>query len=88
MSHIIYRLIFPGVAQFGSALEWGSRGRVFKSPHSDHVVADSKGLRRFFIMSHDLNVAPPLPKITDFGDPVLAVFMTVLCFYLQVDVGL
>jgi hypothetical protein len=25
-----------GVAQFGSALEWGSRGREFESPHSDH----------------------------------------------------
>ena len=24
-----------GVAQFGSVLEWGSRGREFKSPHSD-----------------------------------------------------
>ena len=24
-----------GVAQFGSALEWGSRGRKFKSSHSD-----------------------------------------------------
>ncbi len=26
----------PGVAQFGSALEWGSRGRRFDSCHSDH----------------------------------------------------
>ena len=26
---------YPGVAQFGSALEWGSRGRKFKSSHSD-----------------------------------------------------
>jgi hypothetical protein len=25
------------VAQFGSALEWGSRGRGFKSPHSDQL---------------------------------------------------
>ena len=25
-----------GVAQFGSALEWGSRGRKFESSHSDH----------------------------------------------------
>ena len=28
-------LIYLGVAQFGSALEWGSRGRKFKSSHSD-----------------------------------------------------
>ena len=26
----------PGVAQLGSALDWGSRGRGFKSRHSDH----------------------------------------------------
>jgi hypothetical protein len=25
-----------GVAQFGSVLEWGSRGRKFKSSHPDH----------------------------------------------------
>ena len=28
----------PGVAQFGSALEWGSRGREFDSRHSDQTV--------------------------------------------------
>ena len=27
----------PGVAKFGIALEWGSRGRWFESSHSDHV---------------------------------------------------
>ena len=27
---------FRGVAQFGSALDWGSRGRRFKSCHSDY----------------------------------------------------
>ena len=26
---------YPGVAQFGSALEWGSRGRGFNSRRSD-----------------------------------------------------
>ena len=30
---------YLGVAQFGSALEWGSRGREFNSPHSDHPAA-------------------------------------------------
>lgn len=29
-------LLYPGVAQIGSALEWGSRGRRFNSCHSDH----------------------------------------------------
>ena len=27
-----------GVAQFGSALDWGSSGRRFKSCHSDHKL--------------------------------------------------
>ena len=27
--------IYPGVAKFGIALEWGSRGRWFESSHSD-----------------------------------------------------
>ena len=27
-----------GVAQFGSVLEWGSRGRKFKSSHPDHNI--------------------------------------------------
>ena len=27
---------FPGVAKFGIALEWGSRGLEFESRHSDH----------------------------------------------------
>ena len=29
------RTTYPGVAQIGSALEWGSRGRRFDSCHSD-----------------------------------------------------
>ncbi len=28
--------LYPGVAKFGIALDWGSRGRRFKSCHSDH----------------------------------------------------
>ena len=30
---------YPGVAKFGIALEWGSRGLEFESRHSDHVGA-------------------------------------------------
>ena len=30
--------IFPGVAKFGIALEWGSRGRWFESSHSDQLM--------------------------------------------------
>ena len=33
--------IFPGVAKFGIALEWGSRGRWFESSHSDHESPQS-----------------------------------------------
>ena len=43
---------YPGVAQFGSALEWGSRGREFDSRHSDQTVAEqsaqkTSNLQRF-----------------------------------------
>ena len=48
---------YPGVAQFGSALEWGSRGREFDSRHSDQIAgleesAENRlnfGVRRFFL---------------------------------------
>ena len=30
---------YPGVAKFGIALEWGSRGPEFESQHSDHEKA-------------------------------------------------
>ena len=40
---------YPGVAQFGSALEWGSRGREFDSRHSDQKTS-STGLV-FFLLS-------------------------------------
>ena len=29
---------YPGVAKFGIALEWGSRGRWFESSHSDQEL--------------------------------------------------
>ena len=31
-------MVHPGVAKFGIALEWGSRGRWFESSHSDHLM--------------------------------------------------
>ena len=39
---------FPGVAQFGSALEWGSRGRWFDSSHSDQEGVTKLLSPRFF----------------------------------------
>ena len=41
MLYYISRLVRrrnPGVAKFGIALEWGSRGRWFESSHSDQNV--------------------------------------------------
>ena len=32
---LIRKQFVRGVAQFGSVLEWGSRGREFESHHSD-----------------------------------------------------
>ena len=40
---------YPGVAQLGSALDWGSRGRGFKSRHSDQKSTRAIGLGCFFI---------------------------------------
>ena len=38
-----------GVAQLGSVLEWGSRGREFKSLHPDQQKSPkNKGFRAFF----------------------------------------
>ena len=42
---------YPGVAQFGSALEWGSRGREFDSRHSDQKTS-STGLVFFVAFSY------------------------------------
>ena len=36
---LIYTTLRLGVAQFGSVLEWGSRGRRFESSHPDHEKA-------------------------------------------------
>ena len=38
---------YPGVAKFGIALEWGSRGRWFESSHSDQKRS-VLGTGRFF----------------------------------------
>lgn len=31
-------IFYRGMAQFGSALDWGSRGHGFKSRYSDHKL--------------------------------------------------
>ena len=42
------RVAYLGVAQFGSVLEWGSRGRRFESSHPDFFVAIFMRNRHFF----------------------------------------
>ena len=45
------RALYPGVAKFGIALDWGSRGRRFKSCHSDHRKSlKSKGFGGFSLL--------------------------------------
>ncbi len=41
----------PGVAKFGIALEWGSRGPEFESQHSDQLSLKNRLNRRFFCIS-------------------------------------
>ena len=43
---------YPGVAKFGIALEWGSRGPEFESRHSDHKKILSIVRQDFFVMIH------------------------------------
>ena len=49
-----------GVAQLGSALEWGSRGRKFKSSHPDQSVADLTRPRRFLMKASLTRSVAPL----------------------------
>ena len=40
---------FPGVAKFGIALEWGSRGLEFESRHSDQKIVEFIEFHGFFL---------------------------------------
>ncbi len=40
----------PGVAKFGIALEWGSRGLEFESQHSDQNAVNESS-QHFFVLS-------------------------------------
>ena len=51
-SNLVFRSnFFPGVAQFGSVLDWGSRGRGFKSRHSDHQITEFSDSVFFYIFA-------------------------------------
>ena len=43
------RQTHPGVAKFGIALEWGSRGLEFESRHSDQKIQNSFSCSGFFL---------------------------------------
>ena len=40
---------YPGVAKFGIALEWGSRGLEFESQHSDQNLYLERGTGFLFV---------------------------------------
>ena len=48
------KLVQLGVAQLGSALEWGSRGRKFESSHPDHEKSVEIGIFNAFILFLDI----------------------------------
>ncbi len=73
---------YPGVAKFGIALEWGSRGRWFESSHSDHVGASCVSLAPTFFKSQSaltplllLSKSQPLTLGCDLGPPLCGGFV-------------
>ena len=62
---IIVKQVIAGCSAAGSALDWGSRGRGFKSRHSDHVAADDISFAATFFVKKSLlshAVAAPFPN--------------------------
>ena len=62
----------PGVAKFGIALEWGSRGRWFESSHSDQKRKRGVSPSSFFGLNAKSNQRP-LISISPHGRPGEAV---------------
>ena len=50
--------MFPGLAKFGIALEWGSRGRWFESSNSDHKNRKSFGSFGFYFFVDGFEPTP------------------------------
>ena len=61
------RQTHPGVAKFGIALEWGSRGLEFESRHSDHENRKSFCSFGFHYLVRDSN-----NQMHGFGGALLA----------------
>ena len=59
---------FPGVAKFGIALEWGSRGPEFESQHSDQkgAVAECKSSAAAFLSLDKVYIHQVCGKLLDF----------------------
>jgi hypothetical protein len=54
----MFKLTKSGCSAVGSALDWGSRGRWFKSSHSDQINADRKSGLHLFLCTYHLNRRP------------------------------
>ena len=61
-------LSLSGCGAVGSALDWGSRGRKFKSSHSDHKADNSFELPAlFFVFSNKRRLELLSPKANTIG---------------------
>lgn len=60
---------YPGVAKFGIALEWGSRGLEFESRHSDHM--NEARFSNIFIEKRASSCQQSLEKSRLFSYPLL-----------------
>ena len=60
---------YPGVAKFGIALEWGSRGLEFESRHSDHM--NEARFSNIFIEKRASSCQKSLEKSRLFSYPLL-----------------
>ena len=70
---------YPGVAKFGIALEWGSRGPEFESQHSDQLEQTLCVCSNFLRVERTHFVAPPFQITTavpgcDLVPPLRGVF--------------
>ena len=54
---------YPGVAKFGIALEWGSRGRWFESSHSDQIAANEFSFAAISVYSYIINTGLHLQAV-------------------------
>ena len=72
--------IYPGVAKFGIALEWGSRGLEFESRHSDQKSRNSFYCFCFFLLCWDSKYKSNWPMDcwwSDREDPGRTIFFTI-----------